>query len=213
LLADQIFSSNFDLAGFSDWSATVTDSGDLSISPSAALVGQSGMAALIDDRRSIYVTDNSPAAETRYRVRFYLDPNGLTLSSTPITVFYGFTGSSTQVLRVELRFSGGTYQLRAGTRNDGNTWVSTGWINLNDASHYLELDWLAATAAGANNGALAFWVDGLQSGSLSGIDNDKRRIDLISLGVLAGLTSSTRGTIFFDAFESRRSMYIGPAVP
>jgi hypothetical protein len=31
------------------------------------------------------------------------------------------------------------------------------------------------------------------------------------LGAVAGIDSGTRGTIFFDAFESRRQSYIGPS--
>ena len=177
------------------------------------MVGQSGMAAVIDDKRAIYVSDASPSSEPRYRARFYFDPNAITLSTTPLTIFYGFTGSSTQVLKIDVRYNGGTYQVRAGLRNDTNTWYYTGWTNFSDSSHFLEMDWLSATAAGTNNGVLTFWVDGVQTAVLNGIDNDKRHIDMIRLGVLAGLANTTRGTVFFDAFESHRSTYIGPAAP
>ena len=208
-----IFKSNFDLTGFTDWSSSATDSGDLSISSAAALVGSSGMSALVDDRRAIYVSDTLPASESRYRARFYFDPNAFTLSSTPITLFYGYSGSSTEVVRIDLRYSGGNFQIQSGLRNDGNTWSFTSWKNIADSAHYVEIDWRSATSAGANDGGLTEWVDSVQSGSITGIDNDKRRIDMVRLGVLAGLTSSTRGTIFIDAFESRRSTYIGPATP
>ncbi len=213
LVSDLIFTSSFETGSFADWSASVTDAGDLSVTNGSALVGQFGMAAVIDDKRAIYVSDTSPDSEVHYRARFYFDPNGLILSSTPLTIFYGFTGSSTQVLKIDLRYSGETYQVRSGLRNDNSPWYYTGWTNLSDSSHFLELDWKSATAAGANNGALTFWVDGVQTAILAGIDNDKRYIDMIRLGALAGLESTTRGTVFIDAFESRRSAYIGSAVP
>jgi hypothetical protein len=35
-------------------------------------------------------------------------------------------------------------------------------------------------------------------------------IDQARLGAASGVDTGTRGTYFFDAFESRRSTYIGP---
>jgi len=212
-VTDLIFASNFDTAAFADWSSSATDGGDLSLSAAAAFHGTSGMAALVDDKRAISVTDNSPASEAHYRARFYLDPNGLILSSTPITLFDGYLGTSTQVFRVEMRYSSSTYQVRAGLRNDSSTWYSSAWTNLTDAPHALEIEWAAATASGANNGQISFWLDGVQSGQISNVDNDKRRVDLVRLGVLSGLNTTTRGTLYFDTFESHRNTYIGLATP
>jgi hypothetical protein len=81
---------------------------------------------------------------------------------------------------------------------------------LSDIPHSIELDWRAATAPGANDGGLTLWIDGVERQALTGIDNDTRRIDRVLLGALAGIDTGTRGTYFFDAFESRRQTYIGP---
>ena len=81
---------------------------------SAALVGTQGMQAVIDDNNTIYVTDDSPIAEPRYRARFYFDPNSIPMvSGDAHFIFKGFMGTSTEVLRMEFRQSAGTYQLRA----------------------------------------------------------------------------------------------------
>ena len=37
-----------------------------------------------------------------------------------------------------------------------------------------------------------------------------RRIDRVVLGAVDQLDNGTRGTYYFDAFESRRNTYIGP---
>jgi hypothetical protein len=66
------------------------------------------------------------------------------------------------------------------------------------------------TAVGANNGGLTFWIDGVQQANLTGVDNDARRVDSNQLGVVSGIDTGTRGTYYFDAFESRRLTYIGP---
>ena len=69
----------------------------------------------------------------------------------------------------------------------------------------------AATAtAGANDGGLTLWIDGVQQTDLTGMDNDTRRVDRARLGALSGIDTGTRGTYFFDAFESRRQTHIGP---
>ena len=114
------------------------------------------------------------------------------------------------MLQLELRFQATGYEVRALLVNDAKGWISTSWILLSDAPHALELDWRAATAAGANNGGLTFWIDGVQQADLTGVDNDTRRIDQVRLGAASGVDNGTRGTYFFDAFESRRLTYIGP---
>lgn len=111
---------------------------------------------------------------------------------------------------MEFRQSAGAYQLRAALLDDGATWISTNWFTISDAPHFVELDWRAATAAGANNGGLILWIDGTQQVDLPGVDNDTRRVDRARLGVLTGIDAGTSGTYYFDAFESRRQSYIGP---
>jgi len=210
-IADLIFADGFESGNLSRWSSSKTDSGDLSVSASVALVGSNGLQAVLDDNVAIYVTDDTPTAEPRYRARFYFDPNSIPMvSGDNHYIFYGYSGSSTVVMRVQFRFSNGSYQLRAALRNDAATWTNTGWFTINDAPHPIELDWKAATAAGANNGSLTLWIDGAQRANMTGVDNDTRRIDRMRLGAIAGIDTRTRGTYYFDAFESRRQTSIGP---
>ena len=209
--ADLIFMNGFETGNLSAWTSSTTDGGDLNAAASAAQFGSFGLRAVIDDNNAIYVTDDSPNAETRYRARFYFDPNSITMSSgNDYYLFYGYSGSSTVVVRIEFRRSSGVYQLRAGLRNDSSSWTSTSWFTISDAYHFIEIDWRASTSSGANNGGLTFWIDGTQRADLTGMDNDTRRIDRVRLGAVSGLNSGTRGTIYFDAFQSRRQTYIGP---
>jgi hypothetical protein len=57
---------------------------------------------------------------------------------------------------------------------------------------------------------LTLWIDGVQSANLTGISNDARRIESVRLGAVAGIDTGTRGTTYFDAFQSSRQNYIGP---
>jgi len=180
------------------------------VTASAALQGAYGLQAVIDDNNSLYVVDESPATELRYRVRFSFDPNSTRMASgNSLVIFQGESGSA-GVLRVELRYNNGTYQARAGLLNDGSTWRNSGYIQLSDTSHTLELDWKASSTASANNGYLTLWVDGSQRANLTGVDNDTRRIDRARLGAVSGVDTGTRGAYLFDSFESRRLTYIGP---
>ena len=102
---------------------------------------------------------------------------------------------------MELRYSVGDYQVRASLVNDGTTWSNTPWVTVADGVHALEIDWLAATAAGANNGGLTFWVDNVQTGAFNNIDNDTRKVDYVRLGGVSGIDSGTRGVYYIDAFN------------
>ena len=208
---DLIFVDGFESGNLSAWTSSTTDLGDLSVSASAALVGSQGMQAVIDDTIAIYVTDDNPAAEPRYRARFYFDPNSIPMTSGDAHhIFKGFAGNATQVVRAEFRQSAGIYEIRASLVDDASTWMNTNWFTVSDVSHFIELDWRAATASGANDGGLTLWIDGVQQEDLTGVDNDTRRIDRARLGAIAGLDVGTNGTYYFDAFESRRQNYIGP---
>jgi calcineurin-like phosphoesterase family protein len=209
--SDLIFTDGFQSGDLSAWTSSTTDLGDLNVSTAAALVGSQGMQAVIDDPNSIYVTDDSPIAQPRYRARFYFDPNSLPMASGDAHfIFKGFAGTSTEVLRMEFRYFSGAYQSRAFLLDDGTIWTGTNWFTLSDAPNIIELDWRASTAVGANNGGLTLWINGTQQQDLTGIDNDTRRIDRSRLGALTGIDAGTRGTYYFDAFESRRQTYIGP---
>ena len=210
--SDSIFSDGFESGNLSAWTSSTTDNGNLSASSAAALVGSNGLQAVINDANPIYLTDDSPNAEPRYRARFYFDPNSIAMADGDTHfIFNIFEGTSTAVARVDFRRSAGSYQIRARILDDASNWIDTAWFTISDASHFIELDWKASTAVAANNGSLTFWIDGTQQASLTGVDNDTWRIDRARLGAVSGIDAGTRGTYYFDAFEARRLSYIGPA--
>jgi RHS repeat-associated protein len=208
-----IFADGFESGDFSAWTSVYTDSGDLSVSTAAALVGAYGMQALIDDTATMSVRDYTPAGEPRYRARFYFDPNALSMAEGDAhLVLAGKDDVGTDMFRVWLRRSGGVYQVRANLADDGTGYPSTGNYTISDEPHFIEIDWVAASAPGANDGTITLWIDGVQQGSVSGVDNDTRRVEKVYLGPSSGLDAGTAGTQYFDAFESRRSTTIGSGV-
>ncbi len=207
-----IFADGFEGGNLAAWSSSATGGGALSVNPAAMLVGSQGLQAVINANTAMYVTDDRPNTEPRYRARFHFDPNSMSMANADIHyIFYGYSGTTTVVLRMELRFYNGSYQLRAALLDDATTWRTSSLFPISNEPHYVEFDWQAATAAGANNGSLTLWIDGVQKASLTGVDNDTRRIDRVRLGPVAGLDTGTRGTYFFDGFEARRQSYIGSA--
>jgi hypothetical protein len=207
---DLIFADGFETGTFSAWSSSTTSLGDLSVTAAAALAGTRGMQALVNDDQPIFVRDDTPVAEPRYRARFLFHPHGITMGKNDQhVIFSGLSSTGTDVVTIELRYAGNSYQLRASTATDGKTVTSTSWVPITNAQHALEFDWRASSAAGANDGQLTFWIDGSQKASLTAIDNDTRRVDAVQLGGVSGIDSGTRGTYFFDAFESHRRTPIG----
>ena len=199
-----IFADGFERGNLTAWTAAATDGGDLSASAAAALVGSYGLQATVDNNTSIYVRDDTPALETQYRASFRFDPNSIAMTNNDShNIFLGL--STAQALQIGLRYVGG-YQIQARALNDQTAYMSTSWHPLTDAPHQIAVEWWAASGPGAANGGLRLWLDGVLLQTVSGIDNDTRRIDQARLGAVSGIDTGTRGVYYFDDFESQRSI-------
>lgn len=210
-VTDLIFADDFDSGTLAAWSGSVTGGGDLSVFPASGQ-GHKRLQAVINDNNTIYVRDDSPADEPRYRVRFYFNPNNIEMAPNDMhQIFSGRTAAGTVVLQLELRYTENrVYQVRALVLGDSSAFTSSGWFPINNGSRALELDWRAASTPGGNNGGFTFWIDGAQKADVTGIRNDAQRIDSIRLGAGSGIDNGTRGVYYFDDFVSTRQSYIGP---
>lgn len=207
--AEVIFADGFESGGTSAWSGETDREGDLGVTSGAALSGSFGLVAVIDNKTGMYLRDTAPAGEARYRARFRFDPNGLVMANRNSHRIFVARNGNADVLRVELRQSGG-YQIRVTLRTDGGAYQVTSWYPIADAPHAIEFDWRAASGAGANDGYVSLWLDGVLKGTRSGVDNDTLRVEEARLGPLSGIDSGTAGTEYFDDFVSTRTGYIGP---
>ncbi len=212
-MTDALFADTFESGNFTGWSSSTTGSGKLSVTTASKVGGNYGMQAQASSSNtSLYVVDKRPSSETQYRARFYFKPNGITLGDTQVHyLLYGQQGTSspTTILRLEFRKSLGDYQLRASAYNDSSAWQSTQWYYVANQLYYFEVNWQAATAAGANNGVLTLWIDGTQMETITNLDTDTRRVDQIQFGQIAGTLTGATGTDYYDLYESRRTSYIG----
>jgi hypothetical protein len=201
----EIFADGFESGDLTAWTSSATDGDDLSVSAAAAMLGAYGMQARLDDTRPIYVRDDRPQAEKRYKASFWFDVNSLSMANNDHhLIFQGYDATNAFVLRLALRYSGGEYQVQAQAVTDAGGYVSTAWLTLSDEPHQIMIDYRAATGAGANDGVLELWLDGVQRYVIIGIDNDTRSIESVRLGGVSGIDIGSSGVYYFDEFSSTR---------
>ncbi len=204
-LAADLFSDGFESGDLSAWDNSVIDGGDLSAETEAALHGNYGLNCLIDDNTGIVVHDDG-LSETRYRFRFYIDPNNLTMAEDNyIEICVTADGAwEIPVFIMYLSYSGGAYKISVLDATDGEWNKGSASYIITDAPHCIELDWTASSGVGQNNGEFSLWIDGVLKETVAGIDSDTEIVELIQLGVITGnsLGVGTHGTFFFDDFAS-----------
>jgi hypothetical protein len=199
-----IFADGFEGGDSSAWS-TVKGNGDLQVTSAAAMAGAWGMEAIVNDTATLYVTDWSPFQDPTYNARLALDPNNLTmLDGRSHAILQGLMGSSQVILRVEMQYRLGSYEIRAGTIDLDGIWRNTAWHAITNEAHTVEVNW-RATNMWPPDGSLSLAVDGSILETLGGISNSGRQIDLVRLGAVAGLDAGTLGSMYFDEFESWRT--------
>lgn len=204
LSGDPLFSDGFEVnnPSFPAWDE---DSGNLQVAgPPAPVTGNYSMAAVITNQDPRYVRDILPAAESRYRARFWFDVNSLTMADGDQHLILQGVDATGLSWDIPLRFSNGNYYLQLGIIDDAQSLLETPWFKITDDLHTLEMEWAAATVPGATNGFGILWIDGTAKALLQGIDNDTRRTESVYLGPSLGLDPGTSGTLYFDAFESAR---------
>jgi photosystem II stability/assembly factor-like uncharacterized protein len=207
--ADQLFADSFENGNLSSWTSSLTDAGNLSVSTTAALVGSRGMQAHINDNNALYVHTTLPSSQTRYRMRFYFHPNSLQMAEGDLfNIYNAYNSAGSTNIMIRMRRNLGNYQLQVAAR-DNSSWVLTGWYTITNTKQYIEIDWKSATSASYNNGFLYFYLNGSVKTSLA-LYNSSWSVARDRLGVVDGARTGTRGTIYFDHFESRKSTYIGP---
>lgn len=153
----------------------------------------------VDDTTSNYVYGSilgTANTNPHWRVRFYLDPNSLTMGAGSVINIFALRNNSNQnIILVQLQFLSSAYKITAVLYNDAGTNSSTSAYTISDASHYVELD----VTRGASSGTLTLFIDGAQQQQLTGVDNDTRMAN-VSYFLLGPFSkdASQSGTFFLD---------------
>ncbi|MEO6193875.1 MAG: S-layer homology domain-containing protein [Thermoanaerobaculia bacterium] len=175
----------------------------------------------VPDRNPAYVQSSHPVAESVYRLRFFVNLRGLTMTNgNEFDVFAASDGADPTpptttgnvLFRAVARQTAGKKVLSAFVRTDVGSEVEIpSEVILADGWRMVEIDWAKSTAgaAGTGNGHFTLWVDGVQKANLGSLDNDNGTVNYARLGAVNGVDAATSGTAKFDDFASQRTGYIG----
>jgi hypothetical protein len=214
-LSDLILADDFEAGDLSKWSASSTDGGDLGVNSAAAMqFSGAGLQAVVDDTAALYVQDDSPRGEKRYRARFWFDPNGfdpgVAQNHLRTRLFIAFSEAPMRrVAAIVLRLQSGVYSVMGRARLDDNAQVNTGFFPISDGPHAIEFDLIPASGPDAEDGSFELFIDGVSKSHPTGLDNSLGGVDFVRLGALSVKTGAA-GTLYLDSFESRRQSAIGP---
>lgn len=196
-----LFSDGFESGDFSAWTSQA--GADMTVTEGAALHGNYGASCLVDDTSDKVAYKNITSPTTRYRCRFYIDPNSITMEAAhKIYIFRCFTTAWTSAFFITLKYQSPYYYIYVYYRTDGGSYVNTTWVGLLDAPNCVEVDWTAATGAGNNDGKIQIWINGVLLTTKDDIDNDTLQVanrqDIGSISPSANIS----GTFYLDDFAS-----------
>jgi hypothetical protein len=167
-----------------------------------------------------FVQSSHPSAEGTYRARFYVNLRNLAMGEgDEFDLLSAYDGADavppavngSPAFRLVVRRVSGVNRLSAYARlNSGNESQIGATVTLANGWREIEANWAKATAAGANNGRLDLWVDGVARTGLTGLNNDLETVNYVRWGSVNGVDAATSGTIRLDDFASQRTGYIGP---
>jgi hypothetical protein len=155
----------------------------------------------------VYLQEDSPKEERRYRARFWFDPTGLNPPARDrhfaAHVFGAFSENPTHPLAELVLTHHRGYFLHARVRLDDGSLRETARVSLATAPHVIALDWRRATGPSVADGGFELWIDGASVAALVGLDNDLEGVGFARMGALAvGIGAS--GFLRWDDFEWRR---------
>lgn len=183
---------------------------------------------------SANVRDDSPQNETRYRAQFLINADGISnLGSFAATTVFSIqsaaafpaTGGTTRIL--QLTVSGGAAgakKLNVVTSNAGQpNDIITGNTDLTAGTNRIEIEWKAASSPTATDGYVKLWVNNTTEATPTTI-NSTSDFAALTNGGWVGVKTAYLGlaapngpfrqnnvgqNTFFDAFDSRRTTFIG----
>lgn len=191
-----------------------------SVGPDAGLVAGIDPALAREDA---FLEDVSPASESRYVARFYVNLDSLSMSGSDRLdhlVGYGSGGEAQFRVAFEPGTSSGRHRLIFEVRQDDGSYLATEGnqeLTVPSGWHAVEVDWIAASAVGAGDGSMTVCLDDdgsrtsctrLSDGSLPPPENAAARIDSVRWGA-QGIDENTSGSLAMDEFVSRRDGPIG----
>jgi len=198
-----------------EWTSMVSDDCAWTASGLAGTIG--GLLVTIDDQVATDMVKNFASnASGKYRVRFYIDPNTLTMALNDIfTIFNCYpTPAANALFAIRLNKNATDYRINQYMFTDVGD-VDGGYYTITDAPHYVECYLQRAATNISADGSLSLWIDGVLKQTLSGKDNYDYfpNIANINLGAISGIDAGTTGTFLLDELvDNDDGGIIGPRV-
>lgn len=213
----QLFNITHDANNLDEYDSTVTDEGDLSTGTPGLASTTAKMEALIDDTNAIYGEVTISAALEDCRVRFYVDPNTLSIGSGDDIVIVEIDGAIEDDLAdIVLLYDGVNYEVWLIGLDDGGGWHTGTKTDISDTEHYIEFHVVRATNATSNDGTMDWWIDGAHIEQLTNIDNYDQmgNVQFVRMGAVRSIPATASGTLHLDELKGNDDgSEIGPVVP
>lgn len=207
----ELFNITHEVGDLTEYDSTVTDTGDLSAHADAGIVGDWGLKCVIDDQTDIYgvITQAEPASNT-IRLRFHIDPNGLTMGDTEAfdVLLWRNNTSGNEGLSVSLGYTAAAgYSITVVAVDDEDNLDKSVSGTITDAAHYVEILLEREATDGGGNGVLTVWFDGTQEGTVTTVDNWTRwtEMEAFRFGAVDDLDAGTSGTLWLDDLKANDS--------
>lgn len=199
--------------------ATPALADSLAVTNAAAIDGNFGLAVTVDgSTNKANVQDYSPNDETVYRASFKIDMNNLVMAEGARHDIFIIRSAPGGPLGLNHRneaflwaqyFGAQTnpYKINLVCRRDDGKWLWGGKTSLPPSgARTLMVEWEAASGPGANDGACRIYFNGNLKGALEVLDNDERAVGSAWIGSVNRIDPATNGTMYFDSFESFRTL-------
>jgi hypothetical protein len=174
---------------------------DLDATAAAAIRGNYGYALVIPNTQIRYGRILNTGNSTIFTLQFLIDPNSITMANNDlfriITVISPGPGGDAWAMNLQYTVASG-YQMNIRAREDDTGFVVGAFADIPDNATMVEVKFRASEYDGADNGSIRMFINNVEDGSVTGLDNDQENVDDIYVGAITGLDAGTTGTIYFD---------------
>jgi hypothetical protein len=109
---------------------------------------------------------------------------------------------------IVLKYQSGKYWIQLITKIDDLSKLKTGWYQLTDTVHTIEVAW--QQSSGADDGYARLYIDEILQEELGGLDNDTIYITSFRMGFTSRLVGkSISGIFYIDNVATSSTGYIG----
>jgi hypothetical protein len=179
----------------------VTAGANLAINAAAAMRGNYGFSVGIPAVGNRFGRLDDIPAYAAFTQTYLFDINSLTMADGDLLEISNVNDGAVNLISVNLGYTlANGYFLRFDTRDDTSGAVIGTNVLVNDGAMKIDAEFMAASYAGADNGYMRAYIDGVLVDQAVDLDNDGRLVRQVRLGVI-GVDAGTSGTLYYDDYR------------